>query len=57
MGTRLATRLAIMLLALTPAPPAAARQRSAQKTGFTLPPGSGRTILLIRPSIRVGARS
>jgi len=61
MGTRLATRLAIMLLApaltLAPASPAAARQRSAQKTGFTLPPGSGKTILLVRPSIRVGARS
>jgi hypothetical protein len=57
MGTGLATRLAIMLLALAPAPPAAARQRSAQKTGFTLPAGSGRTILLVRPSIRVGARS
>ena len=61
MGTRLATRLAIMLLApaltLAPASPAAARQKSAQKTGFTLPPGSGRTILLVRPSIRVGARS
>jgi hypothetical protein len=39
------------------AAPAQAQERSAIKQGFELPPNSGKRILLIRPSVRVGAQS
>lgn len=35
----------------------AAQERSAVRQGFALPPQSGKTILLLRPSIRVGEQS
>lgn len=37
--------------------PANAQERTAVKQGFELPPQSGKTILVFRPSVRVGAQS
>lgn len=37
--------------------PAAAQERTATRQGFSLPAGSGKTILVFRPSVRVGAQS
>jgi len=50
--------LAVMLTCasmLTPSP-VAAQEKSATRTGFTLSPGA-KTILLVRPTIKVGAQS
>lgn len=51
---------AVMALAMSCAlmvAPADAQERSATKTGFSLPANSGKKILLFRPTIRVGAQS
>ncbi|WP_443027172.1 hypothetical protein [Sphingomonas sp. LR60] len=37
--------------------PAAAQEHTAVKAGFTLPANSGKTILVFRPTVRVGAQS
>ena len=37
--------------------PAAAQERTAIKEGFVLPPHSGKTILVLRPTVSVGAQS
>jgi hypothetical protein len=37
--------------------PAGAQERTATKTGFELPADSGKTILVFRPAVRVGAQS
>lgn len=37
--------------------PAAAQERTAVKKGFVLPAGSGKRILVFRPTVRVGAQS
>ncbi|WP_242414897.1 hypothetical protein [Sphingomonas panni] len=37
--------------------PAAAQERTAVRAGFELPPGSGKTILVFRPAVSVGAQS
>lgn len=37
--------------------PAAAQERTAVKSGFTLPANSGKTILVFRPAVSVGAQS
>lgn len=37
--------------------PAAAQERTAVKAGFSLAPQSGKTILVFRPTVRVGAQS
>lgn len=47
---------ALALFALLLAMPAAAQEKTGRKPGFTLAPGSA-TIVLIRPSIKVGAQS
>lgn len=44
---------AAMMLAL----PATAQERTAVKAGFTLPANSGKTILVFRPKVSVGAQS
>lgn len=44
-------------LATCVAGPAAAQERTAIKGGFTLAPQSGKTILVFRPKVRVGAQS
>src|SRR3546814_537190 len=47
---------AALLMALAVAP-AAAQERTAVKGGFELAPQSGKTILVFRPTVRVGAQS
>ncbi|TGX50227.1 hypothetical protein E5A73_17545 [Sphingomonas gei] len=44
-------------LALLAATPAAAQERSARKQGFELATGSGKRILVFRPSVSVGSQS
>ncbi|WP_010184579.1 hypothetical protein [Sphingomonas sp. PAMC 26605] len=39
------------------AQPAAAQERTAVKAGFALPANTGKTILMFRPTVRVGAQS
>lgn len=48
---------AILLLCVANFGLAHAQERTAVRQGFTLPPNSGKTILLFRPTIRVGAQS
>lgn len=48
---------ALLLLLATGPGWVAAQERTAVRQGFTLPPKSGKTILLFRPTIRVGAQS
>lgn len=55
MGRILAAAIVVMLLVL--AGPVEAQERSATRQGFILPPQSGKTILLLRPAVRVGAQS
>ncbi|BBD97479.1 hypothetical protein SAMIE_1009800 [Sphingobium amiense] len=43
--------------ALAVATPAAAQERTAVRAGFELPANSGKTILVFRPSVSVGAQS
>jgi hypothetical protein len=45
------------LLACVLIEPATAQERTAIKAGFHLPPSSGKTILVFRPTVRVGAQS
>ena len=49
--------VAARVLALAAAQPAAGEERTAVKAGFELPANSGKTILLFRPTVRVGAQS
>lgn len=49
--------MAVLLLFSIHPIDAAAQERTAIKQGFSLPPNSGKTILLFRPTIRVGAQS
>lgn len=48
---------AAALLASCIVTPAAAQERTAVKGGFSLAPQSGKTILVFRPTVRVGAQS
>ena len=48
---------AIFSLAIVNSQPAVAQERTAIKQGFTLPPNSGKRILLFRPTVSVGAQS
>ena len=48
--------IAVSIFACT-ASPSIAQERSAVKQGFELTPNSGKRILVIRPSVRVGAQS
>lgn len=57
MTKRLSLVMAAMLLLQTIMGPACAQERSAVRQGFMLPPQSGKTILLLRPSVRVGEQS
>lgn len=54
---RIRCLIAAGLLAATVATPTHGQERTALKEGFTLPANSGKTILLIRPTVRVGAQS
>lgn len=45
------------LIAVAAAAPAAGQERTAVRQGFTLPPNSGKVILVFRPAISVGAQS
>ncbi len=54
---RSAAAAAVMSCALMAASPAAAQDKSATRQGFTLPARSGKTILVFRPSVNVGAQS
>ena len=47
---------ALMLLALA-STPALSQERSAVKQGFELAPNSGKSLLMFRPAVRVGAQS
>lgn len=47
----------MMTCALSVATPAAAQEKTATRQGFTLPAQSGKTILVFRPSVSVGAQS
>lgn len=49
--------LAAALAAAVIAAPAAAQERTAVRNGFDLASASGKTILLMRPAVRVGAQS
>ncbi|MDB5696136.1 MAG: hypothetical protein JWN21_1679 [Sphingomonas bacterium] len=48
---------ASLCVALVTAAPVAAQERTAVKEGFTLPAKSGKTILVFRPAVSVGAQS
>ena len=49
--------LCAALVAASTAAPAAAQERTAVRQGFTLPANSGKTILVFRPAVSVGAQS
>lgn len=49
--------VALLLLCANNSSITYAQERTAVRQGFTLPPNSGKTILLFRPTIRVGAQS
>jgi len=49
--------VAAALLTATAVAPAGAQERTAVKGGFELAPQSGKTILVFRPTVRVGAQS
>lgn len=50
-------RVILAVAAFVAAVPAAAQERAAVKSGFELSANSGKTILLLRPSVSVGAQS
>lgn len=49
--------MAAMIVAAPIVAPAAAQERTAIKKGFSLPAASGKTVLVIRPAVSVGAQS
>lgn len=50
-------RAFVAAAAITIATPVHSQERTAIKQGFELPPKSGKTILIFRPAVRVGAQS
>lgn len=56
-GIGAVARAVMLACACVAAMPAAAQEKSATRSGFTIAPGSAARILLLRPGIRVGAQS
>ncbi len=56
-GKYLAAFAPVMALAMTAAMPAVAQERTAVRNGFDLATVTGKTVLVMRPTVRVGAQS